>query len=120
VNEVYWGAEVGFREKEWDAEQVPDKKVAWRNTTGAPNAGVVTFEPVGADKTRFTVRMTYHPESFVEKARDFLGVVSRRVPRAGNRAVSRGRAPTVPPPHRRRRPSVPPCRSVPPGPGVRG
>ena len=79
---THWVAEVGFKEKEWDAdivEQVPDQKVAWRNTTGAPNAGVVTFQPVGADRTKVTVRMTYHPESFVEQAGDFLGLVSHRV-----------------------------------------
>ena len=79
---THWVADVGFKEKEWDAdivEQVPDSRVAWRNTTGAPNAGVVTFEPVGADKTRVTAKITYHPESFVEQVGDFLGVVSNRV-----------------------------------------
>ena len=79
---THWVAEVGFKEKEWDAdivEQVPDQRVAWRNTTGAANAGVVTFQPVGADRTRVTVWMTYHPESFVEQAGDFLGLVSGRV-----------------------------------------
>ena len=79
---MHWVAEVGFKEKEWDAdivEQVPDSRVAWRNTTGAPNAGVVTFQPLGADRTRVTARVTYHPESFVEQAGDFLGLVSNRV-----------------------------------------
>ena len=79
---THWVAEVGFKEKEWDAdivEQVPDSRIAWRNTTGAPNAGVVTFQPLGADRTKVTVRMTYHPETFVEKAGDFVGVVSGRV-----------------------------------------
>ena len=79
---THWVADVGFKEKEWDAdivEQTPDRRVAWRNTSGAPNAGVVTFEPIGADRTRVTARMTYHPEGFVEQVGDFLGVVSNRV-----------------------------------------
>ena len=79
---THWVADVGFKEKEWDAEiieQTPDRRVAWRNTSGAPNAGVVTFEPVGAGKTQVTARMTYHPESFAEQVGDFLGVVSNRV-----------------------------------------
>lgn len=79
---THWVAEVAFKDKEWDAdiiEQVPDQKVAWRNTTGAQNAGMVSFQPLGADRTKVTVQMTYHPESFVEKVGDFLGVVSNRV-----------------------------------------
>ncbi len=79
---THWVAEVGFKEKEWDAdivEQVPDSRIAWRNTTGAPNAGVVTFQSLGADRTKVTARITYHPESFVEQVADFVGVVSNRV-----------------------------------------
>ena len=75
-----WVAEVGLKEKEWTAdgvEKVPDVRVAWRNTSGAPK--VVSFEPVGADRTKVTARMTYYPETFVEKAGDFLGVGSTRV-----------------------------------------
>src|SRR5947207_3651943 len=43
---LHWKAEVGGHETEWDAvitEQIPDERVAWRNTTGKTNAGVVTF-----------------------------------------------------------------------------
>jgi len=79
---THWVAEVGFKEKEWDAdivEQTPDTRIAWRNTTGAPNAGIIDFLPVGEGRTKVTARITYHPESFVEQVGDFLGVVSNRV-----------------------------------------
>jgi uncharacterized membrane protein len=50
---VHWRAEVWGKDKEWDAEiteQRPDECVAWRSTSGKPNAGVVRFEPLaGAD-----------------------------------------------------------------------
>jgi len=79
---THWVAEVGFKEKEWDAdivEQTPDTRIAWRNSTGAPNAGIVDFLPLGEGRTKVTARITYHPESFVEQVGDFLGVMSNRV-----------------------------------------
>lgn len=79
---THWKANVGFKDKEWDAEiveQTPDTRIAWRNTTGAPNAGIVTFLPMGTGRTRVTAHITYHPESFVEQVGDFLGVVGNRV-----------------------------------------
>jgi hypothetical protein len=42
----HWCADVGGKRKEWDAvitEQVPDQRIAWHSTGGAPNGGVVTF-----------------------------------------------------------------------------
>ena len=81
-NKTHWVADIGFKEKEWDAdivEQTPDTRIAWRNTTGAENAGIVSFQSLGADRTKVTARITYHPETFVEMVGDFLGVVSNRV-----------------------------------------
>ena len=43
---LHWIAEIGGQTKEWDAEiteQIPDERIAWRSTSGAKNAGVVTF-----------------------------------------------------------------------------
>lgn len=77
-----WCAEVGGKEKEWDAEiteQIPDERIAWRNTTGARNAGVVTFHRLAAEKTRVMVQMDYEPEGFMESAGDFFGAMSGRV-----------------------------------------
>jgi len=79
---THWVASVGFKEKEWDAdivEQTPDTRIAWRNSTGAPNAGIINFVPVDGGKTKVTAHITYHPESFLEQVGDFLGVVSHRV-----------------------------------------
>ena len=79
---LHWRASVGGKEEEWDAvieDQVPDQQVAWRSATGAENAGVVSFVPLSPTSTRATLRMTYQPEGFVEKAGDALGMVDRRV-----------------------------------------
>jgi uncharacterized membrane protein len=79
---LHWRADIGFKDKEWDAEivdQVPDQRVAWRSTTGAPNGGTVSFQPVDANRTLVRLRLDYDPEGFVENVGDTLGLVSRRV-----------------------------------------
>src|SRR6266436_8708322 len=50
-----WRAEIGGKEKVWEAEiaeQIPDERVAWHSTSGAPNAGVVTFHHLAPEKCR--------------------------------------------------------------------
>jgi hypothetical protein len=79
---LHWRAEVAGKEKAWDAEiveQAPDRRVAWRSTSGAENAGAVDFEPLDADHTRVTLQLSYDPEGVVENVGDALGFVSRRV-----------------------------------------
>ena len=79
---LHWRANIGGRVEEWDAvitEQHPDERIAWKNTTGAPNAGVVTFHRLADNKTRIMLQMEYDPQGVVENLGDLLGVVSRRV-----------------------------------------
>ena len=79
---VHWHAEIWGKDKEWDAEiteQVPDQVIAWRSTSGAPNAGAVRFEPVAPDRTRVRLMMEYEPQGAMEKTGDALGVFSARV-----------------------------------------
>ena len=77
-----WKASIAGKDETWDAvitDQVPDQQVAWRSTSGTENSGVITFTPIGADKTRVTAVIGYEPEGIVEKAGDALGVVGARV-----------------------------------------
>jgi uncharacterized membrane protein len=79
---LHWHAEIWGKDKEWDAEiteQVPDQVIAWRSTSGAPNAGTVRFEPVSHERTRVRLTMEYQPEGAVEKTGDAVGVFSSRV-----------------------------------------
>jgi len=79
---IHWRANVGGKVKEWDAvitEQVPDQRIAWRNTTGAANAGVVTFHRLNDNTTRVMLQLEYEPEGVVENVGDVIGVVSSRV-----------------------------------------
>ncbi|WP_232429380.1 SRPBCC family protein [Noviherbaspirillum autotrophicum] len=75
---LHWKATVAGKEKQWDAEithQIPDKKIAWRSTTGVPNAGAVTFDRLSDTRTRINLKMSYSPETFTEKVGDTLGAV---------------------------------------------
>jgi len=81
----HWRASIGGKDKEWDAEiveQVPDQRIAWRSTSGAPNAGTLRFEPLGNDRTRVQLTMEYQPETALEKAGDAVGLVSAKVEKA--------------------------------------
>jgi uncharacterized membrane protein len=77
-----WVAEIGGKREEWKAEitqQDPDRTIAWRSIEGRENAGAVRFEPLGPDRTRVEVTMTWEPEGLVEAAADKVGVSDRAV-----------------------------------------
>lgn len=79
---VHWVAEIGGKQKEWDAEiteQVPDQRIAWRSVSGAQNAGVVEFRPVAADETEVRVRMEFEPEGAAENLGTILQAADLRV-----------------------------------------
>jgi uncharacterized membrane protein len=77
-----WVADVGGREKSWEAkitEQQPDERIAWTAVDGAHNAGVVTFHRLDEGKSRVTLQLDVEPQGPVESVGDALGVVQRRV-----------------------------------------
>ena|SRR5918997_4427844 len=79
---LHWVARFGGHRHEWDAEvteQKPDERVAWRNTRGRDNGGVVTFHRIDAQTTRIMVQMDYVPAGVVERIGSALGADNRRV-----------------------------------------
>ena len=79
---LHWVASFGATQHEWDAEiteQHPDERVAWRNTDGKDNAGVVTFHRIDDATTRIMVQMDFVPEGIKEKIGDAIGAPDRRV-----------------------------------------
>ncbi len=75
---LHWRANVSGKIKEWDAEiteQIPDKRIAWRSTSGVPNGGAVTFHKLGENRTRVMLQMDYQPETLMEKVGDAVGGV---------------------------------------------
>jgi uncharacterized membrane protein len=79
---IHWKAEIGGRDKEWDAEiteQIPDQRIAWKSIGGAMNQGMVTFEPVSSTKSLVELNISYEPEGVVETVGDETGTVTMRV-----------------------------------------
>ena len=79
---LHWVAEFGGKEHEWDAEiveQVPDQRVAWRSVDGKGITGEVNFQPLGADRTRVEVHMSWETEGMLESLGSALGSDDRRV-----------------------------------------
>jgi len=79
---LFWRAEIAGKTSEWEAEiyeQIPDSRIAWRSTNGAPNAGAVSFQSLDSNTTRVTLVLDYQPLGAVEKIGDALGLVSGRV-----------------------------------------
>lgn len=79
---LLWNIEIGEEEREWTAritEQTPDKRVAWTSTSGAQNAGAVTFHRLSDKRCRVALQLSYTPEGFVENVGDMLGIVRQRV-----------------------------------------
>jgi uncharacterized membrane protein len=79
---LQWAADLAGKRKEWKAritEQIPDERVAWTSTSGAKNAGVVTFHRLDDKKTKVTLQMDVDPEGPVENAGAALGVLQRQV-----------------------------------------
>ena len=79
---LHWKATIAGKEKEWDAvitEQHPDERIAWKSTSGAKNAGVVTFHRLSDQKSKIMLQMDYEPEGVVENVGEALGAVSLRV-----------------------------------------
>ena len=79
---LHWRANVGGKTLEWDAEitdQTPDRRIAWRSTSGVTHGGAVLFEPLGPDRSRITVRIDYETDGVAEAIGSALGVLSGRI-----------------------------------------
>ena len=79
---LHWVVAFGGNRHEWDAEiteQLPDERVAWRNTDGKDNAGVVTFHKLGDTSSRVMVQIDFVPEGIKEKVGAAINAPDRQV-----------------------------------------
>ena len=78
---LHWVATIGGHTAEWDAkilEQHPDKQISWISEDGKKTRGTVSFEPVGENKTRVRLSMSYQADP-LEAVGSAAGLDSRRV-----------------------------------------
>jgi uncharacterized membrane protein len=79
---THWKTRIAGATREFDAEivdQEPDQRIAWRSVEGPNQAGVVTFQPEGTDRTRVALSMDFTPSDTTEKIGDATNMVERRV-----------------------------------------
>jgi uncharacterized membrane protein len=79
---LHWRAEIAGKEVEWDAviiEQMTERYIGWRSTSGPMHAGTVSFAPLGSNRTRITLRIEYEPEGVTEKLGAWIGALDSRV-----------------------------------------
>jgi uncharacterized membrane protein len=80
-NTLEWTAKIAGIERSWRAEitdQEPDRRIAWQSTEGATNAGVVTFQAIGDQRSRVTLQLDVEPSDPVEAVGDAIGAVERQ------------------------------------------
>ena len=79
---THWKTRIAGATREFDAEivdQEPDQRIAWRSVEGPNQAGVVTFQPEGTDRTRVALSMDFTPSDTTEKIGAATNMVERRV-----------------------------------------
>jgi uncharacterized membrane protein len=77
-----WHANIAGNDETWTAkitDQVPDERVRWESTSGAPNSGEVSFTRIDEGRTRVTVVMEWEPEGPIQSAGAALGFDDRQV-----------------------------------------
>lgn len=82
-NTSHWVVDAPTEKVEWEAtttENVRNQRISWRATGQSGQSGTVTFEPLGADRTRVSVQMEYSLDSKLkERLADFFRVDEREV-----------------------------------------
>ncbi len=79
---LHWRANIAGQTTEWDAEiteQVPDQRIAWSSTSGATNAGVVTFHFIDPNTTQVTLQLDFTPEGAAQKVGSTLGLPQKQI-----------------------------------------
>jgi pterin-4a-carbinolamine dehydratase len=58
-------------------EQIPDKRIAWKSTSGLQHSGVVTFHRLDDHRSKVMLQYDVEPSGILESLADHLGVTRR-------------------------------------------
>src|SRR5881397_1387941 len=78
---LHWAATVAGKTNQWNAkilEQHPDRQISWISEDGKETRGTVTFEPLGENKARVRLSMSYQADP-LEAIGSTAGLDARRV-----------------------------------------
>lgn len=78
---LHWAATVAGKTNEWNAkilEQHPDRQISWISEDGKKTRGTVTFEPLGENRARVRLSMSYQADP-LEAIGSTAGLDARRV-----------------------------------------
>jgi uncharacterized membrane protein len=81
-NKITWDEKIWFSKRHWEAEIVEQRDnelLAWKTTSGAAHAGLVTFHQLDDHLTRVMVTMDFRPTGMMEKMASGLRFVKRAV-----------------------------------------
>jgi uncharacterized membrane protein len=79
---LHWRGTLGGKALEWDTEiteEVPERRIAWRDPAVPGTHGVVLFEHLNEDRTRITVDVEYPSECAEAKVADLFGQASAQL-----------------------------------------
>ena len=81
-NKITWDEKIWFSKRHWEAEIVEQRDnelLAWKTTSGASHAGLVSFHRLDDHLTRVMVTMDFRPSGMMEKMASGLRFVKRAV-----------------------------------------
>jgi uncharacterized membrane protein len=81
-NKITWDEKIWFSKRHWEAEIVERRDnefLAWKTTSGAAHAGLVSFHRLDDHLTRVMVTMDFRPSGIMEKMASGLRFVKRAV-----------------------------------------
>jgi uncharacterized membrane protein len=79
---LHWQVTLAGKTEEFDAEvteQIPDKRVAWKSTSGREHAGAVDFHRLDDDRSQIMVMLDTEPQGTAERAADAIGLAEREL-----------------------------------------
>jgi uncharacterized membrane protein len=76
-----WVSTISAKTNQWTAkilEQHPDRQISWISEDGKKTRGTVSFEPIGENKTRVRLSMSYQADP-LEAVGSAAGIDARRI-----------------------------------------
>lgn len=78
----HWTVSIGPVTREFDArvtEVQPEKRIAWKSTTGPDHAGVITFHRIDEHRSRIGLQLDFDPDGIAETVAAGLNLIDSAI-----------------------------------------